>query len=70
MENFSPNKSVDQELKINLAALRKCDEFVLDILETSSQVALYKFDNSKQEWVRRFISDRLYEIDCMKLAWM
>lgn len=55
MENFSPNKSVDQELKINLAALRKCDEFVLDILETSSQVALYKFDPSKQEWVRRFI---------------
>lgn len=53
MEYSSPNKPVDQQLKINLAALRKCDEFVLDILETSSQVALYKFDPSKQEWVSR-----------------
>lgn len=51
MENSTPNKPVDQELKINLAALRKCDQFVLDILETSAQVALYKFDALKKEWV-------------------
>ena len=45
--------AVDQELKINLAALRKSDRFVLDILETSAQVALYKFDPLKQKWVSR-----------------
>lgn len=41
-----------QEFKINLAALRKSDEFIVDILETSAQVALYKFDPVGQEWVR------------------
>ncbi|XP_046839967.1 mRNA-decapping enzyme 1B-like [Xenia sp. Carnegie-2017] len=39
-----------QEFKINLAALRKSDEFIVDILETSAQVALYKFDPVGQEW--------------------
>lgn len=60
MENCSPNKPIDQELKINLAALRKCDEFVLDILETSSQVALYKFDHVKQEWEKTEIEGSLF----------
>ncbi len=53
MEGAAANKLVDHELKINLAALRKSDQFVLDILETSAQVAIYKFDPSKQEWVSR-----------------
>ena len=52
MEGAVANKLADHELKINLAALRKSDQFVLDILETSAQVALYKFDPLKQEWVR------------------
>lgn len=51
MEGAAVNKLIGQELKINLAALRKTDQFVLDILETSAQVALYKFDPIKQEWV-------------------
>ena len=53
MEGATANKLADQERKINLAALRKTDQFVLDILETSAQVALYKFDPVKQEWVRK-----------------
>ena len=55
MEGAAANKLADQERKINLAALRKSDQFVLDILETSAQVALYKFDPLKQEWVGRII---------------
>ena len=52
MEGAAVNQLADHELKINLAALRKSDQFVLDILETSAQVALYKFDPLKQQWVR------------------
>ena len=55
MEGAAANKLTDQERKINLAALRKSDPFVFDILETSAQVALYKFDPLKQEWVGRIV---------------
>ncbi|XP_028398173.1 mRNA-decapping enzyme-like protein [Dendronephthya gigantea] len=52
--------AVDQELKINLAALRKSDRFVLDILETSAQVALYKFEPQKQEWEKTEVEGSLF----------
>lgn len=54
MDGAAANKLVDQEVKINLAALRKNDQFVLEILETCAQVALYKFDPLKREWVSKY----------------
>ena len=60
MEGAVANKLADHELKINLAALRKSDQFVLDILETSAQVALYKFDPLKQEWEKTEVEGSLF----------
>ena len=42
---------LNPELKINLAAIKKCDKFVVNILENASQVALYKFKSDTQAWV-------------------
>ena len=39
------------EKRINLAALRKYDPAVDNILETASSVAHYKFDSSSETWV-------------------
>ena len=60
MEGAVGNKLADHELKINLAALRKSDQFVLDILETSAQVALYKFDPLKQKWEKTEVEGSLF----------
>lgn len=41
----------DLELKLNLNAIKKCDQFVVNIIDSASQVALYKFKSETQAWV-------------------
>lgn len=41
------------ELKLNLNAIKKSDQFVVNIIDTASQVALYKFKSETQAWVSR-----------------
>ena len=42
---------VDSFAKLNLSAIKKCDQFVVNIVDNASQVALYKFNGEKQAWV-------------------
>lgn len=37
---------------LNLTAIKKSDQYVLNILDNASQVALYKFNGDTQAWVR------------------
>lgn len=37
--------------KLNLSAIKKCDQYVVNIVDNASQVALYKFNGEKQAWV-------------------
>ena len=39
-------------VKLNLSAIKKCDQYVVNIVDNASQVALYKFNGEKQAWVR------------------
>ena len=39
------------ETKLNLNAIKKSDKFVVRILDTASQVALYRFKPESQSWV-------------------
>ena len=47
---------INPELKINLTAIKKCDKFVVNILDNASQVALYKFKSDTQAWVSTVIN--------------
>lgn len=40
-------------VKLNLSAIKKSDQFVVNIVDTASQVALYKFNGETQAWVGR-----------------
>ena len=44
---------VDSFAKLNLSAIKKCDQYVVNIVDNASQVALYKFNGEKQAWVRK-----------------
>ena len=44
--------SNNAELRINLGVLQQNDPFIVDILATARQVALYSFNSAKKEWVR------------------
>ena len=44
---------LNPELKINLTAIKKCDKFVVNIIDNASQVALYKFKSDTQAWVSK-----------------
>ena len=39
------------ENRMNLAALQQCDPYIDDIVQTATQVALYTFNGSANEWV-------------------
>ena len=40
-------------VKLNLSAIKKSDQYVVNILDSASQVALYKFNGETQAWVGR-----------------
>ena len=44
---------IDSFAKLNLSAIKKCDQYVVNIVDNASQVALYKFNADKQAWVGR-----------------
>ena len=43
-----------QDSRVNLAALKRVDTYAVEILETGTQVAIYKFSNQTNEWVSVF----------------
>lgn len=38
-------------VKLNLSAVKKSDQYIVKILDSASQVALYKFKAETQAWV-------------------
>ena len=48
------------ELRMNVAALKRVDPYVTDILETATHVALYTFNGENNEWERTDIEGALF----------
>ncbi|XP_031563145.1 mRNA-decapping enzyme 1B-like [Actinia tenebrosa] len=48
------------ELKLNLNAIKKSDQFVVNIIDTASQVALYKFKSETQAWDKTDVEGALF----------
>ncbi len=44
-------KMADADTRINLAALKRVDPYAVEIVETGTQVAIYKFNSQTNEWV-------------------
>lgn len=40
------------DTRVNLAALKRVDPYAVEIVETGTQVAIYKFNSQSNEWVR------------------
>ena len=40
--------------RVNLAALKRVDQYAVEIVETGTQVAIYKFNSQSNEWVSVF----------------
>lgn len=40
------------DTRVNLAALKRVDPYAIEIVETGTQVAIYKFNSESNEWVR------------------
>jgi len=40
------------DTRVNLAALKRVDPYAVEIVETGTQVAIYKFNSKTNEWVR------------------
>lgn len=48
------------ELRMNVAALKRVDPYVKDILETATHVALYTFNGENNEWEKTDIEGALF----------
>lgn len=48
------------ELRMNVAALKRVDPYVKDILETATHVALYTFNADENEWDKTDIEGALF----------
>ncbi|XP_034934635.1 mRNA-decapping enzyme 1A [Chelonus insularis] len=48
------------ELKMNMAALKRVDPYIKDILETATHVALYTFNAENNEWEKTDIEGALF----------
>ncbi|XP_011499421.1 PREDICTED: mRNA-decapping enzyme 1A [Ceratosolen solmsi marchali] len=48
------------ELRMNVAALKRVDPYVKDILETATHVALYTFNSENNEWEKTDIEGALF----------
>lgn len=48
------------DTRVNLAALKRVDPYAIEIVETGTQVAIYKFNSQLNEWVSnlRFFPSR------------
>lgn len=50
---MAAERVVNSFAKLNLSAIKKCDQYVVNIVDNASQVALYKFNGEKQAWVSK-----------------
>lgn len=48
------------EFKMNVAALKRVDPYIKDILETATHVALYTFNADNNEWEKTDIEGALF----------
>ncbi|XP_044005967.1 serine/threonine-protein kinase DDB_G0283821 [Aphidius gifuensis] len=48
------------ELKMNVAALKRVDPYIKDIIETATHVALYTFNSDNNEWEKTDIEGALF----------
>ena len=48
------------ELRMNVAALKRVDPYVKDILETATHVALYTFNAETSEWEKTDVEGALF----------
>ena len=48
------------ELRMNVAALKRVDPYIKDILETATHVALYTFNAESNEWEKTDIEGALF----------
>lgn len=48
------------ELRMNVAALKRVDPYVKEILETATHVALYNFNGESNEWEKTEIEGALF----------
>ncbi|XP_014675226.1 PREDICTED: mRNA-decapping enzyme 1B-like, partial [Priapulus caudatus] len=48
------------ELRMNLAALQRCDPYITEIVDAASQVALYTFNSKSNEWEKTNIEGTLF----------
>lgn len=59
------------ETRMNLAALQQRDPYIVSIVDTASQVALYKFNAKTNEWVSfsplEGILDEIQTVRCLML---
>jgi hypothetical protein len=62
-ENFRERRNMTgdvSELRMNVAALKRVDPYVKDILETATHVALYTFNGENNEWEKTDIEGALF----------
>lgn len=57
---ISSNMTDRTELRMNVAALKRVDPYVKDILETATHVALYTFNGDENEWEKTNIEGALF----------
>ena len=59
--------STSSVVKLNLSAIKKSDQYVVNIIDNASQVALYKFNGTTQAWVStaQLIFQFLHVWSCM-----
>ena len=51
---------MQMELRMNVAALKRVDPYLKDILESASHVALYAFNGNNNEWEKTEIEGALF----------
>ncbi|KAL9960178.1 hypothetical protein ACROYT_G033595 [Oculina patagonica] len=51
---------VDSFAKLNLSAIKKTDQYAVNIVDNASQVALYKFNGDKQAWEKTDVEGALF----------
>ncbi|CAH3141782.1 unnamed protein product [Porites lobata] len=52
--------STSSVVKLNLSAIKKSDQYVVNIIDNASQVALYKFNGTTQAWEKTDVEGALF----------
>ncbi|GAM29077.1 hypothetical protein SAMD00019534_122530 [Acytostelium subglobosum LB1] len=54
------NREANSQQQLNLTALQRIDNKIVEVLGTSTHVAVYKFDEQSQQWHRREVEGSLF----------